>query len=29
MGLTEYDAVKEMYDGIVELIKLEKASEKK
>jgi arginine kinase len=26
MGLTEYDAVKEMYDGIVELIKLEKAS---
>lgn len=29
MGLTEYDAVKEMYDGIVELIKLEKASEAK
>jgi len=26
MGLTEYDAVKEMYDGIVELIKLEKAT---
>jgi creatine kinase len=26
MGLTEYDAVKEMYDGIVELIKLEKSS---
>ncbi|KAH8379971.1 hypothetical protein KR009_008222, partial [Drosophila setifemur] len=25
MGLTEYDAVKEMYDGITELIKLEKS----
>lgn len=25
MGLTEFDAVKEMYDGIAELIKLEKA----
>lgn len=26
MGLTEYDAVKEMHDGIAELIKLEKAA---
>ncbi|XP_055687392.1 arginine kinase 1 isoform X4 [Lutzomyia longipalpis] len=25
MGLTEYDAVKEMYDGIAELIKIEKS----
>jgi len=25
MGLTEYEAVKEMYDGIAELIKLESA----
>jgi ATP:guanido phosphotransferase, C-terminal catalytic domain. len=25
MGLTEYDAVKEMHDGIAELIKLESA----
>jgi len=24
MGLTEYEAVKEMYDGIKELIKLER-----
>ncbi|OQV14425.1 Arginine kinase [Hypsibius exemplaris] len=27
MGLTEYDAVKEMYDGVVELIKLEAKSQ--
>jgi len=25
MGLTEYEAVKEMHDGIAELIKLESA----
>ncbi|MBB5622887.1 bacteriocin-like protein [Pedobacter cryoconitis] len=25
MGLTEYHAVKEMYDGIAELIKIEKS----
>ncbi|KAL1481094.1 hypothetical protein MTO96_050472, partial [Rhipicephalus appendiculatus] len=27
LGLTEYQAVKEMQDGILELIKLEKAME--
>jgi len=26
MGLTEFDAVKEMQDGILELIKLEEAA---
>ena len=27
MGLTEFQAVKEMYDGVVELIKLEMKSQ--